>query len=82
MLKLTRVAAVLLIGLAVILAIVAFGTIRRAAPAPPAIPAPANAPPQPATCPLADPAAAFPARPPIPSRQLPLPRPAPTSPSP
>ncbi|ROP80416.1 pilus assembly protein CpaB [Stenotrophomonas rhizophila] len=70
MLKLTRVAAVLLIGLAVILAIVAFGISRRAAPVPPGIPATASAPAQPATWPVVEAAAALPAGRPIASSDL------------
>jgi len=65
MLKLTRVAAILLIGLAVILAIVAFGISRRAAPVAPGIPATASAPAQPATWPVVEAAVALPAGRPI-----------------
>ncbi|MHC9010456.1 Flp pilus assembly protein CpaB [Stenotrophomonas rhizophila] len=70
MLKLTRVAAILLIGLAVILAIVAFGISRRAAPVAPGIPATASAPAQPATWPVVEAAATLPAGRPIASGDL------------
>jgi len=65
MLKLTRIAAILLIGLAVILAIVAFGVSRRASHVPPGTPATASARAQPATWPVVEAVAALPAGRPI-----------------
>ncbi|MDX3934097.1 Flp pilus assembly protein CpaB [Stenotrophomonas sp.] len=70
MLKLTRIAAILLIGLAVILAIVAFGVSRRASQTPPGTPATANAPPQPATWPVVEAVGALPAGRPIAAEDL------------
>jgi len=70
MLKLTRIAAILLIGLAVILAIVAFGVSRRASEAPPGTPATATAPAQPATWPVVEAAGALPAGRPIAAEDL------------
>lgn len=70
MLKLTRIAAILLIGLAVILAIVAFGVSRRASQTPPGTPATANAPAQPATWPVVEAVGALPAGRPITAEDL------------
>lgn len=64
MLKLTRIAAILLIGLAVILAIVAFGVSRRANQAP-GTPATASTPAQPATWPVVEAVSVLPAGRPI-----------------
>lgn len=70
MLKLTRIAAILLIGLAVILAVVAFGISRRASEVAPATPASAGAPAQPATWPVVEAASALPAGRPITAEDL------------
>lgn len=70
MLKLTRIAAILLIGLAVILAVVAFGISRRASEVTPATPASAGAPAQPATWPVVEAASALPAGRPISAEDL------------
>lgn len=70
MLKLTRAAAILLIGLAVILAFVAFGISRRASEVAPGTPASVGAPAQPATWPVVEAASALPAGRPITAEDL------------